>query len=277
MKKYTHFDKSVVITFNKHQIILKQCAQQKRIFEVFVSVVEKLNWRNGASTKCFCRRKPYPSTLSKNRAVELSASETSATDKQNHVEPQPTTKSCPSLQQSSSQFFYFLRLMQLFPETHPATLHTVLCLCKNDFFCAVDKLLYARRCKALYSRSQNVYRRYPHNRAHPYCNYTEHCKNMKREKVDSKLQQDRSKITDAGTMAAPHSEDEIGREALLDLTMKNENTEEYSEIEISKASVDISKNEIVQSHSGIVYTGPASATENICENRENCSVINPLG
>ncbi|KAL3277424.1 hypothetical protein HHI36_012772 [Cryptolaemus montrouzieri] len=61
-----------------------------------------------------------------------------------------------SMQQSSSQFFHFLRLMQLFPQTHPATLHTVLYLCKNDFFCAIDKLLYAKRCKMLYNsrRSQ---------------------------------------------------------------------------------------------------------------------------
>ncbi|KAK9874983.1 hypothetical protein WA026_005798 [Henosepilachna vigintioctopunctata] len=60
-----------------------------------------------------------------------------------------------SMQQSSSQFFHFLRLMQLFPQTHPATLHTVLYLCKNDFFCAVDKLLYAKRCKMLYTNRRN--------------------------------------------------------------------------------------------------------------------------
>lgn len=37
--------------------------------------------------------------------------------------------------------------MQLFPEVHPATLHTVMTICKNDFFSTVDKLLYAKRCK----------------------------------------------------------------------------------------------------------------------------------
>lgn len=51
----------------------------------------------------------------------------------------------PSIQQSSSHFFYFLRLMQLFPNIHPATLHTVLVLCNNDFFPTVDKLLYAKK------------------------------------------------------------------------------------------------------------------------------------
>ncbi|CAH1957258.1 unnamed protein product [Acanthoscelides obtectus] len=73
-----------------------------------------------------------------------------------------------SLQTSSSHFFYFLRLMQLFPDTHPATLHTVLTLCKNDFFRAVDKLLYAKRCKTLYSRGMGVIKRCPTNRVQPY-------------------------------------------------------------------------------------------------------------
>ncbi|CAH0559522.1 unnamed protein product [Brassicogethes aeneus] len=77
-------------------------------------------------------------------------------------------KNCPSMQQSSSQFFYFLRLMQLFPDTHPATLHTVLTLCKNDFFCAVDKLLYAKRCKVMYNRRQNLYQKFSQTRSHPY-------------------------------------------------------------------------------------------------------------
>lgn len=54
------------------------------------------------------------------------------------------------LQHSSSQFFHFLRLMQLFPDVHPATLHSVMSLCKNDFFGAVDKLLFAKRCKNYY-------------------------------------------------------------------------------------------------------------------------------
>lgn len=43
--------------------------------------------------------------------------------------------------------------MQLFPETHPATLHTVLTLCENNFFRAVDKLLYAKHCKKMYNKT----------------------------------------------------------------------------------------------------------------------------
>lgn len=46
--------------------------------------------------------------------------------------------------------------MQLFADVHPATLHTVLILCKNDFFRAVDKLLFAKRCKQLYSNKKNI-------------------------------------------------------------------------------------------------------------------------
>nr|CAI5855947.1 unnamed protein product [Callosobruchus analis] len=95
------------------------------------------------------------------------------------IAPDPTARSdrplgAPStLQTSSSHFFYFLRLMQLFPDTHPATLHTVLTLCKNDFFRAVDKLLYAKRCKTLYSRGMGVIKRCPPtNRAQPYRVYT---------------------------------------------------------------------------------------------------------
>lgn len=37
--------------------------------------------------------------------------------------------------------------MQLFPDAHPATLHTVLMLCNNDFYSAVDTMLYAKKCK----------------------------------------------------------------------------------------------------------------------------------
>lgn len=45
--------------------------------------------------------------------------------------------------------------MQLFPDVHPATLHSVMSLCKNDFFGAVDKLLYAKRCKNYYMNQRN--------------------------------------------------------------------------------------------------------------------------
>lgn len=44
--------------------------------------------------------------------------------------------------------------MQLFPEVHPATLHTVLNLCKHDFFAAIDKLLYAKKCKQVFASGQ---------------------------------------------------------------------------------------------------------------------------
>ncbi|GJQ77102.1 hypothetical protein Trydic_g23672 [Trypoxylus dichotomus] len=57
---------------------------------------------------------------------------------------------------SSTQFFHFLRLMQLFPEVHPATLHTVMTLCKNDFFSTVDKLLYAKKCKDLVLKRRQI-------------------------------------------------------------------------------------------------------------------------
>lgn len=93
------------------------------------------------------------------------------------LQQRTSDKTCPSLLHSSSQFFYFLRLMQLFPETHPATLHTVLTLCKNDFFSTVDKLLYAKRCKSLYHRSQVVVnKKCTPSRSHPYCCPNEQCK-----------------------------------------------------------------------------------------------------
>lgn len=79
---------------------------------------------------------------------------------------------CPSIQQSSSQFLHFLRLMQLFPDVHPATLHTVLVLCKSDFFCAVDKLLYAKRCKQMYNNRRSAFQACSSskcNRHKPYC------------------------------------------------------------------------------------------------------------
>lgn len=47
--------------------------------------------------------------------------------------------------------------MQLFPDVHPATLHSVMTLCKNDFFGAVDKLLYAKRCKNYYMNQRGNY------------------------------------------------------------------------------------------------------------------------
>ncbi|KAF5276037.1 hypothetical protein FQA39_LY00833 [Lamprigera yunnana] len=83
---------------------------------------------------------------------------------------QPTaTMPYPSIQQSTNLFFHFLRLMQLFPDVHPATLHTTLVLCKNNFFCAVDKLIYAKRCKAVYNEQKQFFQKTKCNsRYQPY-------------------------------------------------------------------------------------------------------------
>ncbi|XP_057665500.1 uncharacterized protein LOC130899520 [Diorhabda carinulata] len=118
---------------------------------------------------------PYPNTTSKiNQEPSTSCSS--------------NDKSFPSIQQSSTQFFYFLRLMQLFPETHPATIHTVLCLCKNNFFYAVDKLLYARKCKAIYIQKQPNYRRCPYERSQPLSVNNESSSCRKDEVLDLKIQ-----------------------------------------------------------------------------------------
>ncbi|KAF5302647.1 hypothetical protein FQR65_LT08488 [Abscondita terminalis] len=85
---------------------------------------------------------------------------------------QSTAMPFPSIQQSSNLFFNFLRFMQLFPDIHPATLHTTLVLCKNNFFCAVDKLLYAKRCKAAYNEQKQFIQKTStaklDHRHHPY-------------------------------------------------------------------------------------------------------------
>nr|XP_022903814.1 uncharacterized protein LOC111416098 isoform X1 [Onthophagus taurus]XP_022903815.1 uncharacterized protein LOC111416098 isoform X1 [Onthophagus taurus] len=67
----------------------------------------------------------------------------------------PKTPSNYSLRTSSSwclktkptitYFNNFVRLMQLFPEMHPASLHTALSMCKNEFVSSVDRLLYVRK------------------------------------------------------------------------------------------------------------------------------------
>ncbi|XP_072390010.1 uncharacterized protein [Diabrotica undecimpunctata] len=134
---------------------------------------------------------------------------TNATSR-NHTEPSTSCnnkdKAIPTIQQSSSQFFYFLRLMQLFPETHPATIHTVLTLCNNSFFQAVDKLLYAKKCKALYNRNQSSYRRSPYERSQPFAGYVqsgvcrkEEVMNLKQGqklKTTSKVFQEKLKMTE---------------------------------------------------------------------------------
>ncbi|XP_030758974.1 uncharacterized protein LOC115884511 isoform X2 [Sitophilus oryzae] len=58
--------------------------------------------------------------------------------------------------------------MQLFPDTHPATLHTVLTLSKNNFFYAIDKLLYAKKYKSNYTRKQT----YPYKNTRGRGSYT---------------------------------------------------------------------------------------------------------
>lgn len=45
--------------------------------------------------------------------------------------------------------------MKLFPDVHPATLHTVLAVNKNNFFLTVDKLLHAIRCKQQHSNQKD--------------------------------------------------------------------------------------------------------------------------
>ncbi|XP_044756376.1 uncharacterized protein LOC123314956 [Coccinella septempunctata] len=110
---------------------------------------------------------PYPSPLTnKNRNSSQRRNSNMQTNNclNNHWEGSSPQNGCTqqnenssfcSMQQSSNQFFLFLRLMQLFPHTHPATLHSVMYICKNDFFCAIDKLLYAKRCKILYNNRRN--------------------------------------------------------------------------------------------------------------------------
>lgn len=97
---------------------------------------------------------PYPSTQEiknklnefvKNYGSAVNNSSSKKTSSSDAVTFNPYTP--PGQQSSSTHFFYFLRLMQLFPDTHPATLHTVLTLSKNNFFYAIDKLLYAKKCK----------------------------------------------------------------------------------------------------------------------------------
>ncbi|KAF7285418.1 hypothetical protein GWI33_010667 [Rhynchophorus ferrugineus] len=100
---------------------------------------------------------PYPSTDAiKNKLSEFmknhGANLTSASKKLDQASSSFTSSEGQS---SSTHFFYFLRLMQLFPDTHPATLHTVLTLSKNNFFYAIDKLLYAKKYKSNYNRRQN--------------------------------------------------------------------------------------------------------------------------
>lgn len=45
--------------------------------------------------------------------------------------------------------------MKLFPDVHPATLHTVLAVNNNNFFLTVDKLLHAIKCKQQLSNEKD--------------------------------------------------------------------------------------------------------------------------
>lgn len=61
--------------------------------------------------------------------------------------------------------------MQLFPDVHPATLHTVMTICQNNFFAAVDKLLYAKKCKEVYNSRKTLFQQFEgskQNRYQPY-------------------------------------------------------------------------------------------------------------
>ncbi|XP_019868176.1 uncharacterized protein LOC109596995 isoform X2 [Aethina tumida] len=109
---------------------------------------------------------PYPLPDKKRTKKSETDSITKQTGK-THMVVHEAHKPCPSMQESSSHFFYFIRLMQLFPEVHPATLHTVMTLSKNNFFSAVDKLLYAKRCKAMYNKNQSLYKNKSQNRNFP--------------------------------------------------------------------------------------------------------------
>ncbi|XP_066150148.1 uncharacterized protein [Euwallacea fornicatus] len=112
---------------------------------------------------------PYPSAeLLKNKLDHLSKKH-SANNSSKKPENLSST-SCATLWKSSSSthFFYFLRLMQLFPDTHPATLHTVLTLSGHNFFFAIDKLLYAQKCKIDLHRTLNGHGQTGGRRASPY-------------------------------------------------------------------------------------------------------------
>ncbi|KAL1505972.1 hypothetical protein ABEB36_005413 [Hypothenemus hampei] len=104
---------------------------------------------------------PYPSSqLLKNKLTDLVKKHGAAlnnTASTNLAISEKLAHNINNQQSSSTHFFYFLRLMQLFPDTHPATLHTVLTLSKCNFFVAIDKLLYAQKCKGDLKRKLNSF------------------------------------------------------------------------------------------------------------------------
>ncbi|CAG9823516.1 unnamed protein product [Phaedon cochleariae] len=170
---------------------------------------------------------PCPSSLNKNRPGDLSTTETTNIGDISTAPSVSTDKSPSSLHQSSSQFFYFLRLMQLFPETHPATLHTVLSISKNDFFSAVDKLLYARRCKSLFTRNQTAgIRRHPFCKGHSYYCYTNNeCRGTKRpwdrdQDASQEIGQDTTQVEE--TVETLDTGKDIVNKEVLNLTTRNE-------------------------------------------------------
>lgn len=65
----------------------------------------------------------------------------------------------------------------------------MLCLCNNNFFYAVDKLLYARKCKSLYNQSQRNYRRCPYEKTQPHCSHDDNCRSRRNKVLDLKVPQ----------------------------------------------------------------------------------------
>ncbi|CAG9853987.1 unnamed protein product [Phyllotreta striolata] len=208
--------------------------------------------------KLFCKQpiscpwntiQPYPPTTEKDEP-------TARSEKSND-------KSCPSIQQSCNLFFYFLRLMQLFPDTHPATLHTVLCLCNNNFFYAVDKLLYARKCKSLYNHSQRS-RRCPYDR--PHCSYSD-SRPKKSKVLDLKVLQ---KTSSAATTKT--SKSSSAKETASASTSGNVYSSSHCTEKESTQSTSFSISETLEETSPD-KTATASSQDNIDISIENSDII----
>lgn len=52
----------------------------------------------------------------------------------------------PTVELSTSHIDNFVDLMLLFPNVHPAIIHAVLLLSKNNFLGAIDRVLHLTRC-----------------------------------------------------------------------------------------------------------------------------------
>ncbi|XP_066248800.1 uncharacterized protein [Euwallacea similis] len=112
---------------------------------------------------------PYPSAeLLKNKLDHLSKKHSANNSSKKPEHLSSTSYATLWKSSSSTHFFYFLRLMQLFPDTHPATLHTVLTLSGHNFFFAIDKLLYAQKCKIDLNRTLSGHGQTGGRRPSPY-------------------------------------------------------------------------------------------------------------